>query len=44
MDEKCVDDETKNVREMNKWIHDEKKIEVCCLGIADGLTILLKKE
>lgn len=42
--ETAHDEETKTLRELHKLLKEDKRVEISCLGIADGVTICLKKE
>ena len=42
--ETAQDEETKTLRELQKLLKEDKRVEISTLGIADGVTICLKKE
>jgi O-methyltransferase len=42
--EEVQDEETRAMRELNRLIKDDKRVEMCMLGISDGVTLCLRRE
>lgn len=42
--ETVQDEETKAIRELNRRIRDDQRVEICMLGISDGLTLCTRRE
>jgi predicted O-methyltransferase YrrM len=38
----CKDEETNAIRDLNRCLRDDKKVELCTLPIGDGVTIVTK--
>ena len=43
-DETAQDEETKAIRELNRRLREDKRIEMVMLGISDGVTLCVRRE
>ena len=43
IDDTCIDAQTREIRKLNEHIHNDSRVDISLLGIADGLFLIRKK-